>query len=71
MAKPLFSIITIAYQNLDGLRETVGSVQAQSFHDFEHIVIDGGSTDGGSAGGGLAGGGGGAADRSLNRAGLR
>ncbi|MEW5808581.1 MAG: glycosyltransferase family 2 protein [Actinomycetota bacterium] len=42
----LFSIITISYQNLDGLRETVESVAAQTFRDFEHIVVDGGSTDG-------------------------
>lgn len=46
MSRPLFSIVTIAYQNLDGLRETVESVAGQSFQDFEHIVIDGGSTDG-------------------------
>ncbi len=46
MAAPLFSIITIAYQNLDGLRETVESVSTQTFGDYEHIVIDGGSNDG-------------------------
>lgn len=46
MATPLFSIVTIAFQNMDGLRATVESVKSQSFRDFEHIVIDGGSTDG-------------------------
>lgn len=46
MSTPLFSVVTITYQNLDGLRATVESVKSQSFRDFEHIVIDGGSTDG-------------------------
>lgn len=46
MTEPLFSIVTIAYQNLDGLRETVESVRAQTFRDWEHIVVDAGSTDG-------------------------
>lgn len=46
MSVPLISIITITYQNLAGLQETYESVAAQSFHDFEHIVVDGGSTDG-------------------------
>jgi glycosyltransferase involved in cell wall biosynthesis len=43
---PLFSIVTITYQNLHGLEETVESVRRQTFRDFEHIVVDGGSTDG-------------------------
>lgn len=46
MATPLFSIVTITYQNMEGLLHTVESVQAQSFCDMEHIVIDGGSGDG-------------------------
>lgn len=46
MGRPLFSIVTITFRNLDGLRATVDSVQSQSLRDFEHIVIDGGSTDG-------------------------
>lgn len=40
------SIITINYNNAEGLRETLASVAAQSYSDIEHIVIDGGSTDG-------------------------
>ncbi|BBY63361.1 glycosyltransferase family 2 protein [Mycolicibacterium helvum] len=46
MSTPLFSIVTIAYQNKNGLLETVESVKSQTFRDFEHIVIDAGSTDG-------------------------
>ena len=41
-----FSIITINLNNFDGLKKTIESVTAQSFKDFEWIVIDGGSTDG-------------------------
>ena len=41
-----YSIITVNYNNKDGLRKTIESVIHQSFHDFEYIIIDGGSTDG-------------------------
>ncbi|KJD33395.1 hypothetical protein PK35_05935 [Tamlana nanhaiensis] len=40
------TIITINYNNLDGLKKTVDSVKNQSYQDFEYVVIDGGSTDG-------------------------
>lgn len=40
------SIITINYNNLEGLRKTFKSVFEQTYRDFEYIVIDGGSTDG-------------------------
>ena len=40
------SIITINYNNRDGLQKTIDSIVSQSFKDFEWIVIDGGSTDG-------------------------
>jgi glycosyltransferase involved in cell wall biosynthesis len=40
------SIITINYNNLNGLKRTVESVVAQTWKDFEYIIIDGGSTDG-------------------------
>lgn len=40
------SIITINYNNLEGLRRTIDSVMAQTWRDFEWIIIDGGSTDG-------------------------
>ena len=44
--KMKLSIITITYNNAEGLRRTIQSVQAQTFRDFEHIIVDGGSTDG-------------------------
>lgn len=40
------SIITINYNNHDGLQKTIDSVVSQTFKDFEWVVIDGGSTDG-------------------------
>ena len=40
------SIITINYNNCDGLRKTIESVANQTCRKFEYIVIDGGSTDG-------------------------
>lgn len=42
----LLSIITINYNNCEGLKKTIASVVNQTFRDFEWIVIDGGSTDG-------------------------
>ncbi|MEL1252650.1 glycosyltransferase family 2 protein [Flavobacterium sp. DGU38] len=44
--KKKLSIITINYNNLDGLKRTVESVINQTWQEFEYIVIDGGSTDG-------------------------
>lgn len=43
---PFFSIITPVYNSRKYLVETIRSVEAQSFRDFEHILIDDGSTDG-------------------------
>jgi len=40
------SIITINYNNKEGLEKTLNSVKVQTFKNFELIVIDGGSTDG-------------------------
>lgn len=41
-----YSIITINYNNCEGLRRTIESVVNQTCQDFEYIIIDGGSTDG-------------------------
>lgn len=40
-----YSIITINYNNKEGLHKTIESVINQTCQDFEYIVIDGGSTD--------------------------
>jgi len=41
-----FSIITINYNNCDGLKRTINSIISQTFSEYEFIVIDGGSADG-------------------------
>ena len=40
------SVITINYNDCEGLRATIGSVVSQTYDNYEFIVIDGGSTDG-------------------------
>lgn len=40
------SIITINYNDVDGLKRTIDSVVYQTFRDYEWIVVDGGSSDG-------------------------
>ena len=40
------SVITINYNNAEGLRNTLASVASQTCRDIEHIIIDGGSKDG-------------------------
>lgn len=42
----LISIITVNYNDKNGLLRTIESVKGQSFTNYEHIIIDGGSTDG-------------------------
>lgn len=42
----LLSIITITYNNLQGLQQTLQSISRQTFADYELIVIDGASSDG-------------------------
>lgn len=43
---PFFSIITASYNSEKTIRETLNSVLNLDFHDYEYIVVDGGSTDG-------------------------
>ncbi|MBW2937715.1 glycosyltransferase [Aureisphaera sp. CAU 1614] len=45
MATPFLSIITINYNQAEGLRKTIASVASQTYIDFEFIIIDGHSTD--------------------------
>lgn len=40
------SVITINYNNAEGLKKTIDSVLAQDSTDFEYVVIDGNSSDG-------------------------
>jgi glycosyltransferase involved in cell wall biosynthesis len=40
------SIITINYNNAEGLRKTLASVASQTYANIEHIIVDGASTDG-------------------------
>ena len=40
------SIITINYNNAEGLRKTLASVAAQTYREIEHIIVDAASTDG-------------------------
>ena len=40
------SIVTINYNNAEGLRKTLASVGEQTYRDIEHVIIDGCSTDG-------------------------
>lgn len=44
-AGPLISIITITYNAAPVIRPTLESLNAQTFRDFEHLVIDGASKD--------------------------
>lgn len=45
MDKPLISIVTITFNAAAVLPLTMKSVAQQTFHDFEHIIIDGASRD--------------------------
>lgn len=40
------SIVTINYNNAEGLKRTLESVYTQTYQEFEHVIIDGGSSDG-------------------------
>jgi putative colanic acid biosynthesis glycosyltransferase len=46
MSGSFFSVVTIARNNLDGLRRTRDSLFAQSNRDWQWVIVDGASTDG-------------------------
>lgn len=45
MEQPLISIVTVTYNAASLLEPTLASVASQTFGDYEHIIVDGGSTD--------------------------
>lgn len=46
LSVPKLSIISVCFNNKDGLIKTIESVRNQTYKDYEFIVIDGGSKDG-------------------------
>ncbi|MBW1791173.1 MAG: glycosyltransferase, partial [Deltaproteobacteria bacterium] len=42
---PFFTILTTSLNNGSIIHKTLDSIRNQSFHDLEHIVVDGGSSD--------------------------
>jgi len=43
---PFFSILTASFNRRATIQETLESVKNQTFRNFEHIIVDGGSVDG-------------------------
>lgn len=42
---PKFSIVTVTYNAESVIDDTIQSIVTQTYHNFEYIIIDGGSTD--------------------------
>lgn len=46
MKMPTLSIVTVNFNNKNGLINTIQSIKSQTYTDYEHIIIDANSTDG-------------------------
>jgi len=45
-SNPCISVITVVYNNVDGIERTILSIVEQSYEDIEYIIVDGYSDDG-------------------------
>jgi glycosyltransferase involved in cell wall biosynthesis len=46
MSSPLVSVVTPVFNGADFLQESIASVQAQTYQNWEHVIVDNCSTDG-------------------------